>query len=1544
MTLMRLWVAVLIFSASASAISQVQTGTPPFGTFSGGPDVINIGNLNLHLSIPVLSKAGRAGLNFNSALSYDSSIWSPVSINGQMAWQPVFGWGWHGMYQPSYITYKMTTSSGTCGQYGQYSWQSWTFTNLVYFEQNGVSHAFPNFSGTYINSPGSSNFCPPAGGNPPPNTPASTFDNSGLTAYTALSAGSMTAYVKNKAGTTFLPMSYPGGGPGTISGNYSVLDPNGNEITAANGVYTDTTGNTALTVTGSSPTPVTLAFKTPSGGNSSVTVNFSSYNIQTNFGCSSPAVTEYLATGQYLVSSVVFPDNSFYSFTYEPTPGKSGYYTGRIASITLPTGSTITYTYQGSNNGISCSDGSTLGFQRQLNADSGSAASVWSYQRTVGPGTSHTEVVDGLSNYLEYDFVEPSNAPSSPSAQYFETYRKVYEGAPTGTALLARSTCYNGASAPCTTSGFSLPIWQLDTYDTHDGVQMNGFRNNYDSYGDLTDNYVYDYGGSTSRGSLLRHEQWTYGYSVPGLPTLDAEYDGSGALSGKTAYAYDQTTPTASSGVPQHVAASSPRGNLTTVTSYASSSVSYNQTFTYEDTGSLLTGKDNATGATTTFQYDPTFVYNKEVDYPTPSSGVPISQKASYDTSYTGLLQSTTDPNGQASQIASYDGMLRPTQATFPDGGKWTWSYSPTTATKEIYQTSTAYSTVESELDGYGRQSRAFLSNGQSTNPWYQQDVCLDGNGNPSYVSHPYQGSGTGSTKQCSGSFGDVYSYDVLGRITEIARADGNKIFTYNGRASEITDENGVKRIAQVDGLGRPTIVCEISSSNLPPSDTPSSCGTDIAGTGYRTTYSYALATGTTTVTQGAQTRRFQTDWLGRTTSTNEPESGVTTYAYTVNSIGWVMTRTKPKANQTNPSTTTTTTTQYDSLGRIVSIAYSDGTPTKTFAYDANAGTGWSDLAQANLKGHLSLASVSSSTGTAYSYDAMGRVSYLDECLPSGCGTVANNRQLHYTYDLAGDLLTSTDGAGIQSTYTVSPAGELQSLTSTVNNSTNPPHIISNVQNGPNGPTLFSLGNGLTVVSTFDALGRKSGGFVCNGSSQVSCAGGIQLYGFTTSWSGVQFGAGCDTVLNVCVRYGYDDFNRLNSRTVYVGTPQNFGYVYDRYGNRLQQNVTSGSGPSPQLSFNTATNQIDTNGYAYDAPGNLTNDGFHTYTYDAEGNITAVDGGITATYVYNALNQRVRTVVGTTAMEFVFNANGQRVSLWNGSTKAQIRGQYYWGGTPVAYYLPGGAVQFQHQDWLGTERLRTTYNGGAQGTFVSLPFGDGLTTTSGTDGDPHHFGTLDRDYETVADHAQFRQYSNAQGRWMMPDPYAGSYDASNPQTFNRYAYVLNHPLSAFDSSGLAVCYVSGMEWFNSDGDGDPVGDPLFSADFFRTCYYDGPVGGGGSATGGAVVYQGSHGGGGADAPNSVATSGLFNCNSMTLKVHLYCGYTCYSSASIVANSSEIVAAFPFSSIKAACPAAQTGNCPTSLKATFAMAPSPLPAINAGVGVIVPNSCTYGPVQ
>jgi len=126
---------------------------------------------------------------------------------------------------------------------------------------------------------------------------------------------------------------------------------------------------------------------------------------------------------------------------------------------------------------------------------------------------------------------------------------------------------------------------------------------------------------------------------------------------------------------------------------------------------------------------------------------------------------------------------------------------------------------------------------------------------------------------------------------------------------------------------------------------------------------------------------------------------------------------------------------------------------------------------------------------------------------------------------------------------------------------------------------------------------------------------------------------------------------------------------------------------------------------------------------------------------------------------------------------------------------------FQHQydssKSIVLERMRTAYNGGVEGSYISLPFGDGFSTLAGTDADANHYGTLDHDAETATDHAEFRQYSEAQGRWLSPDPYDGSYDASNPQSFNRYVYAGNNPLAATDPSGLCtnlfhdVIYVDG---------------------------------------------------------------------------------------------------------------------------------------------------------
>ncbi len=805
--------------------------------------------------------------------------------------------------------------------------------------------------------------------------------------------------------------------------------------------------------------------------------------------------------------------------------------------------------------------------------------------------------------------------------------------------------------------------------------------------------------------------------------------------------------------------------------------------------------------------------------------------------------------------------MLQPTEIDNYDSsnnmvGKKTIGY-PTPSFMQLsvhnYQNATTYSDTETLYDGYSRANRVALSNGQSSNPWYGTDICFDANGNASFQSYSYQGNGFAQGKVCSGS-GDSYAYDALGRVTSITHADGTSIqYTYRGRATEVTDENGVSRITQVDGLGRTTAVCEVSgNNNMPGSGLPASCGMDIANSGFLTQYAYDLANHKITITQGAQQRVFQTDWLGRTIFTQEQERGTTNYTYVYNSTGMVVTRQRPEANQTNASVFTTTTTQYDALGRVVSVNYvnSDNspqvTPNKVFNYDTNAY--WLQTTATNLKGHLAvigaLTSASDHTGALFSYDAMGRVTNMWQCSPSICGTSSQaSRPLSFSYDWTGNLTSEGDAASGNIAYTRSIANEVTSVINQTYNSTDDPgNLVPSVQNGPNGPVSYQLGNGLTTVFSYDALGMRNGQWVCAGSSSPGCTGGTERYGYWISIRGPQVTEACDDGIGPCAIIGHDEFNRLTSRTPVSGTQSTYSYVYDRYGNRWQEN-TNGA----QLSYISANNHINLpcvhqiSGICYDAAGNITWDGVHSYTYDAEGNILNVDNGSTAVYVYDALNRRVSTQTTSGTTEYIFDYAGRRISSWLASNNFGIEGRIYWDGMPIAFHSWNNYIFFQHQDWLGTERVRTDYAGAIADTDVSMPFGDFFGETFSeayANQDNNHFAGLERDTETSTDHAQFRQYSESQGNWMSPDPYDGSYDFSNPQSFNRYSYVLNNPLSFTDPMGLEL-------QFGTDGClYDWTGTTLT----FVSC-----GGGAGGGTPGSSSSGGGGGGGGKKPAPSTCT-------------------------------------------------------------------------------------------
>ena len=126
---------IILLGAELST-AQVQTGTPPFGSSSGGPfDTVDLANLNVHFTIPVFSRAGR-GIPFNYNLQYDTSVWYPVTVSGTTTWNNVPNWGL--LAQTASMTGKLsvTITGGDCWTYISYN-HTWVLTgNQTYYSWN----------------------------------------------------------------------------------------------------------------------------------------------------------------------------------------------------------------------------------------------------------------------------------------------------------------------------------------------------------------------------------------------------------------------------------------------------------------------------------------------------------------------------------------------------------------------------------------------------------------------------------------------------------------------------------------------------------------------------------------------------------------------------------------------------------------------------------------------------------------------------------------------------------------------------------------------------------------------------------------------------------------------------------------------------------------------------------------------------------------------------------------------------------------------------------------------------------------------------------------------------------------------------------------------------------------------------------------------------------------------------------------------------------------------------------------------------------------
>ncbi len=279
-----LFVATLVVLTPLSLFPQGVTGTPPFASFSGGPfDIVNNANLNVHFTIPILSKAGRGG-QVNYGVTYDSSIWAPT----EGYWVPATytaNWGWTSVGQALFGSNQVIQTTFTC-----------------FIISNGIRLTF-NYSGYYIGPyTDSSNTQHPM--NPTAIVTHTAQSNCGITAVTS---GSATA--TDGSGYTVSVTNYNHvvvtGRNGISMSPGSMTDSNGNVLSmntsGSTTTFTDTLGDTALTAVVVSPLKTTYSYSS-AGGNVQFTFNYTQQTIQTNFGCA--GIAEYPATQVYLLTSI----------------------------------------------------------------------------------------------------------------------------------------------------------------------------------------------------------------------------------------------------------------------------------------------------------------------------------------------------------------------------------------------------------------------------------------------------------------------------------------------------------------------------------------------------------------------------------------------------------------------------------------------------------------------------------------------------------------------------------------------------------------------------------------------------------------------------------------------------------------------------------------------------------------------------------------------------------------------------------------------------------------------------------------------------------------------------------------------------------------------------------------------------------------------------------------------------------------------------------------------------------------------------------------
>jgi RHS repeat-associated protein len=756
----------------------------------------------------------------------------------------------------------------------------------------------------------------------------------------------------------------------------------------------------------------------------------------------------------------------------------------------------------------------------------------------------------------------------------------------------------------------------------------------------------------------------------------------------------------------------------------------------------------------------------------------PLSQTTTYNYNFAlGFRTSAQDPNGIVTSWAA-DPFGRKQSETRPDGTSTAWSYSDCAGgcligSHGLVVGATVYNanaTVQTDGTTYlDAADRPLLSNTRTLAAGYQRsEIRYDSLGRIAQRAIPC----TWLNVAASCPYWSTYSYDLLNRRTlsqrPISSANPTLQTTstqYSGRTMITTDPQGVvsTQITSVDG----EMIRSIDNAGYYQNFLYDAYGSllsvtdSLSNTLFTADYDYGIGAFQRDATDAdldlstapGQHRRFNYDALGELTSWSDAKGQ--SFSQTYDPLSRPLVRTEP---------------------------------------DLVTSWTWGSSAAGHNIGQLQSVSAGSYV-ESYGYDGVGRLVSRSITVPSDAT---------YEYDFAYnsttglvDTLTYPVPTGVTSSRLTLQYGYVNGFLSSVTDfNTGTAYWTANAANIRNQVTQETLGNHVVTNRSFDAVT----GWPSSVISGLNGASDLQNDSYLF-----------DDVGNLIERqnnnaaltedFYYDGVYRLDHSTLGGASHVNLQMHYDPTGNiTSRSDLAGGASWSYDPSHKHAVTQAGSAAFAYtyDPNGNVTSrDGYAvTWTsYNHPSSITSL--GESVQFAYKQDHTRWKAAYsGSSGVETTYFI-GDLLEKVVSAGSIDYRHYIYAGPTKIAIYSPTGSTPLVHyirEDHLGSVSgiLNSDGTSYVKESFSAFGARRSSCTWSGppTAGSLQAINAVTRHgftWQTALGNMGLNDMNGriedaATGRFLSPDPVV-----QNPaftQSFNRYSYVNNNPLTYSDPSGF----------------------------------------------------------------------------------------------------------------------------------------------------------------